>query len=87
MFEEAIGEHPADPDAPCEQPAPEGHEASAEEEAVPNEPKDTPAEPDEEAAPAESPPPKNQIVIGLDGKTPDGAMPYQILRDKLEWLK
>jgi hypothetical protein len=26
-------------------------------------------------------------VIGLDGKTKDGAMPYEILKDKLEWLK
>ena len=26
-------------------------------------------------------------VIGLDGKTEDGAMPYEILKDKLEWLK
>ena len=26
-------------------------------------------------------------VIGLDGKTEDGAVPYQILRDKLEFLK
>lgn len=27
------------------------------------------------------------LVIGLDGKTEDGAMPYEILKDKLEWLK
>ena len=26
-------------------------------------------------------------VIGMDGKTKDGAMPYEILKDKLEWLK
>ena len=26
-------------------------------------------------------------VIGMDGKTEDGAMPYEILKDKLEWLK
>ena len=26
-------------------------------------------------------------VIGLNGKTEDGAMPYEILKDKLEWLK
>ena len=26
-------------------------------------------------------------VIGMDGKTPDGAMPYEILKDKLEWLR
>lgn len=28
-----------------------------------------------------------QPVIGLDGKTEDGGAPYQILKDKLEWLK
>ncbi len=26
-------------------------------------------------------------VIGMDGKTEDGSMPYEILKDKLEWLK
>ena len=26
-------------------------------------------------------------VIGLNGKTEDGAMPYEILKDKLEWLR
>ncbi len=26
-------------------------------------------------------------VIGMDGKTKNGAMPYEILKDKLEWLK
>ena len=26
-------------------------------------------------------------LIGLDGKTEDGAMPYEILKDKLEWLR
>ena len=84
MFEEAIGEHPADPDEP---PAPDVQNAPT----PPDEPVETQDAPAEEAAPPESPPadtpPKNQIVIGLDGKTPDGAMPYQLLRDKLEWLK
>ena len=28
-----------------------------------------------------------QPVIGLDGKTEDGSMPYEILMEKLEWLK
>ena len=84
MFEEAIGEHPADPDEP---PAPDVQNAPT----PPDEPVETQDAPAEEAAHPESPPadtpPKNQIVIGLDGKTPDGAMPYQLLRDKLEWLK
>ena len=26
-------------------------------------------------------------VIGMDGKTEDGAMPYEILKDRLEWMK
>ena len=26
-------------------------------------------------------------IIGMDGKTKDGAMPYEILKDKLEWLR
>ena len=26
-------------------------------------------------------------VIGMDGRTPDGSVPYEILKDKLEWLK
>ena len=81
MFEEAIGEHPADPDQPEEQSAPDGQEAPAD--AQPAAPAEEESVPPEQAAP----PPKNQIMIGLDGKTPDGAMPYLILRDKLEWLK
>ena len=32
-------------------------------------------------------PPEKKPVIGLDGKTGDGAVPYQILLDKLEFLK
>ena len=26
-------------------------------------------------------------VIGMDGKTEDGSMPYEILKDRLEWMK
>ena len=43
-----------------------------------------------ENAPAAEEPPETKPpapVIGLDGKTEDGAVPYQILRDKLEFLK
>ena len=49
-----------------------------------------------EDAPAEEKPPARDNdpddtepqmpVIGLDGKTKDGAMPYEILKDKLEWM-
>ena len=43
-----------------------------------------------ENEPAAEEPPETKPpapVIGLDGKTEDGAVPYQILRDKLEFLK
>ena len=50
-----------------------------------------------EDAPAEEKPPARDNdpddtepempVIGLDGKTKDGAMPYEILKDKLEWMR
>ena len=50
-----------------------------------------------EEAPAEEKPPARDNdsddtepempVIGLDGKTKDGAMPYEILKDKLEWMR
>ena len=30
---------------------------------------------------------RSMPTIGMDGKTEDGAMPYQLLREKLEWLK
>ena len=26
-------------------------------------------------------------IIGMDGKTEDGAMPYEILKDRLEWMR
>ena len=44
---------------------------------------ETPAEPEPPVTDTEPEMP----VIGMDGKTPDGAMPYEILKDKLEWLK
>ncbi len=47
---------------------------------VADEPKSTVEEP-------EQPPAENHIVIGMDGKTKDGAMPYEILKDKLEWMR
>ena len=37
--------------------------------------------------PAEEPSEGNEVRIGMDGRTPDGAMPYEILKDKLEWLQ
>ena len=49
---------------------------------------ESPAEPDIPAGdndPADTEP--EMPVIGMDGRTKDGAMPYEILKDKLEWLK
>ena len=39
--------------------------------------------------PMETPPADTDTkpVIGMDGKTEDGAMPYEILKKKLEWLR
>ena len=45
-----------------------------------------PEAPELDAPPEESKQPE-MPVIGMDGKTPDGGMPYEILKDKLEWLK
>jgi hypothetical protein len=33
---------------------------------------------------ADTPP---AIVLGMDGKTEDGAMPYELLMEMLEWLR
>ena len=49
---------------------------------------ENPAEPDIPAGdndPADTEP--EMPVIGMDGRTKDGAMPYEILKDKLEWMK
>ena len=36
---------------------------------------------------APPPPEGNEVRIGMDGRAPDGAMPYEILKDKLAWLR
>ena len=49
---------------------------------------ESPVEPDIPAGdndPADTEP--EMPVIGMDGKTKDGAMPYEILKDKLEWMR
>ena len=50
-----------------------------------------PAPPEDTVPPADTPEPPAAAnaapVIGLDGKTADGAMPYQILKDKLDFLR
>lgn len=39
------------------------------------------------AAPAAEPSPRNEPAIGKDGKTKDGAMPYELLMNQLDLLK
>ena len=45
----------------------------------------------EETPPADTQPPADtepeKPVIGMDGRTRDGAMPYEILKDRLEWMR
>ena len=60
-------------------------------ERLPMEDAEQPApEPEEDSVvnpPAEEQKEESAALIGLDGKTKDGAMPYLILKDKLEWMK
>ena len=44
---------------------------------------DAPAQEHAEAGVGNAEPP----TIGMDGKTEDGSMPYEILKDRLEWMK
>lgn len=51
-----------------------------------------PAEEPSEAGVTEEPPAEEDSeskppVIGMDGKTEDGSMPYEILKDRLEWMR
>ena len=54
-----------------------------------------PDEPDEAAAETQLPDeaeesddaPPDTPVIGMDGRTENGAMPYEILKDRLEWMR
>ena len=48
---------------------------------------DTPERQDSDSGAAADTVEGTQPVIGMDGKTKDGAMPYAILKDKLEWLR
>lgn len=90
MFEEAVGEDPGnEPELPAEatvreaQP-PEEAEAEATEESPEAE-----AQPQEATQPAvEDHTDKPSIpMIGMDGKTEDGAMPYELLKRQLDFLK
>jgi hypothetical protein len=85
MFEEAIGETEPDADMPPDE----------ENVAEPAEDTDTPSaeNPSTDTADEVGVPPSVENatpkvpVIGMDGKTPDGAMPYELLRKQLDFLK
>ena len=66
--------------------SPAGGDAGAKEPAGEEKPVDEiPVEPSTE--PPSGPPERSPVHIGLDGRTPDGAMPYEILKEKLAWLR
>ncbi|MBR0379176.1 MAG: ATP-dependent Clp protease proteolytic subunit [Mogibacterium sp.] len=52
---------------------------------APAAPVETDTEPARDNDPDDTEP--DMPVIGLNGKTKDGAMPYEILKDKLEWMR
>lgn len=63
----------------------------SDEAAIPEPEADAPAQKPSEAGVITDPPVEDDEpkppVIGMDGKTEDGAMPYEILKDRLEWMK
>ena len=74
-----------DPSTPAEEPASTvGEPDTPRESAAPNEAPDILSE--EPAAHTEEDK-SGALLIGLDGKTATGSMPYLILKDKLEWMK
>ena len=85
MFEEAIGETEPDADMP---PDEETVAETAEDTDTPSAENPSTDTADEVGVPpsVENATPKVP-VIGMDGKTPDGAMPYELLRKQLEFLK
>ena len=85
MFEEAIGETEPDADTPTEE---ETVADTAEDAGTPSAEKTVTDTTEEVGIPTsvENTAPKMPL-IGMDGKTPDGAMPYELLRKQLEFLK
>ena len=81
----------AEGDQSAQKAGPETQESGEEGVADTGEPDLTEDAPAEEKPPARDNDPDDtepeMPVIGMDGKTKDGAMPYEILKDKLEWLK
>jgi hypothetical protein len=85
MFEEAIGETEPDADMP---PDEETVAETAEDTDTPSAENPSTDTADEVGVPpsVENATPKVP-VIGMDGKTPDGAMPYELLRKQLDFLR
>lgn len=77
MFEEAL---PEETKAESEENGDESKENGAES-------KDQEEAPAEDSVPVEEEAKPEQPVIGMDGKTADGAMPFQLLMDKLECMR
>lgn len=72
-----------DPSIPAEEPTVPPAEEPADPPSEPDLPAEEPTLPSEEDKHEEP----DTMLIGLDGKTPNGSMPYLILKDKLEWMK
>ncbi len=64
-------------DAPAQEPAEAGVNGAPEKTEEPSESDKTEKVSDKPAVP----------VIGMDGRTEDGSVPYEILKDRLEWMK
>lgn len=90
MFEEAVGENPGnEPELPAEATVSEAQPQEEAEAKAAEESPDAEAQPEEAAQPAvEDHTDKPAILmIGMDGKTEDGAMPYELLKRQLDFLK
>ena len=72
-----------DPSIPAEEPTIPPAEEPADPPSEPELPAEEPTLPTEENKHEEP----DALLIGLDGKTATGSMPYLILKDKLEWMK
>ena len=72
-----------DPSIPAEEPTVPPAEEPADPPSEPDLPAEEPTLPSEEDKHEEP----DTMLIGLDGKTATGSMPYLILKDKLEWMK
>ena len=89
MFEEALPEnHPDENEGELDESKPETKETEAEskEDEPETKEQEEPA-PVAEDVPSEADAEAKTPVIGMDGKTTDGAMPFEILKKQLDFLK